>query len=351
MTPPAGSPRQPVPNHVLPATSALPGLPAAIRIHEVGPRDGLQNESAVVPVGVKADFIRRLASAGLSTIEATSFVHPKWVPQLADAAELLATLVEGPSLPPNLDVPVLVPNERGLDRALALGVRHVAVFGSATETFARRNLGRSVAESLDMFTPVVRRATADGLRVRGYVSMCFGDPWEGRVPVPQVVDVVRRLADLGCDEISLGDTIGVATPGQVHELLEGLADAGITAGRLAVHFHDTYGQALTNTLAALQGGITVVDASAGGLGGCPYAKSATGNLATEDLVWMLNGLGIHTGVDLASLVDTSVWMARQLGRPSASRTVRALAEQCTDPHGLDTRPAAVSGRTALEGTH
>ncbi|MFD5264823.1 hydroxymethylglutaryl-CoA lyase [Streptomyces sp. NPDC058335] len=342
LTRPAGPSRPSVPDHLLPATSTLSGLPDAVRIHEVGPRDGLQNESAVVPTDVKAAFIRRLAAAGLTTIEATSFVHPTWVPQLADAADVLTALADEPGLPHSTDLPVLVPNERGLDRALALGVQHIAVFGSATETFARQNLGRTVDESLEMFAPVVRRATESGLRVRGYVSMCFGDPWEGRVPVPQVVDVVRRLADLGCDEISLGDTIGVATPGLVHELLEALADAGITTDRLAAHFHDTYGQALSNTLAALQAGITVVDSSAGGLGGCPYAKSATGNLATEDLVWMLGGLGIHTGVDLASLVDTSVWMAGQLGRPSASRTVRALAGQPTDPHGLDTRSGADS---------
>jgi hydroxymethylglutaryl-CoA lyase len=311
-----------------------------VRIHEVGPRDGLQNESAIVPVAVKAEFIRRLAEAGLTTIEATSFVHPKWVPQLADAAELLSMLAADPAVPPSIDLPVLVPNERGLDRALELGARYVAVFGSATETFAHRNLNRTIAESLEMFAPVVRRATDSGVRVRGYLSMCFGDPWEGQVPVRDVLDVALRMIDMGCAELSLGDTIGVATPGQVHQLLAAFADAGIHTDTLAVHFHDTYGQALANTLAALQAGITVVDASAGGLGGCPYAKSATGNLATEDLVWMLNGLGIHTGVDLAALVTTSVWMARQLGRPSASRTVCALEGQRSDPHGLDARPTA-----------
>ncbi|MGW5635776.1 hydroxymethylglutaryl-CoA lyase [Streptomyces sp. NPDC003832] len=330
--------KQSVPSHLLPARSAYAGLPEAVRIHEVGPRDGLQNESAIVPTDVKAEFVRRLAASGLTTIEATGFVHPRWVPQLADAADLLTSLADGPGLSHSPDLPVLVPNERGLDRAIERGVRHIAVFGSATESFAHKNLGRTVEESMEMFAPVVKRAANAGLRVRGYVSMCFGDSWEGRVPVPQVVDVVRRLADLGCDELSLGDTIGVATPGLVHELLEALADAGITVDQLAVHFHDTYGQALSNTLAALQAGVTVVDASAGGLGGCPYAKSATGNLATEDLVWMLNGLGIHTGVDLAALVDTSVWMAERLGRPSVSRTVSALAKQRNSPHGLDTRP-------------
>ncbi|MEU7046316.1 hydroxymethylglutaryl-CoA lyase [Streptomyces varsoviensis] len=323
----------------LPMTVPADGLPARVRIHEVGPRDGLQNERAVVPVEVKADFIRRLAAAGLTTIEATSFVHPKWVPQLADAERLMELLrdpiTEGPGaltnpaapLAPDVRLPVLVPNERGLDRALALGVREVAVFGSATESFAKANLNRTVDESLAMFAPVVAKAKAEGLRVRGYLSMCFGDPWEGPVPVDQVVRVSRALLGLGCDELSLGDTIGVATPGHVTALLTALAGAGVGADRLAVHFHDTYGQALANTYAALRHGIAVVDASAGGLGGCPYAKSATGNLATEDLVWMLHGLGIETGVDLGLLTATSVWMAAHLGRPSPSRTVRALSHK------------------------
>ncbi len=306
----------------LPMVVPDPALPTHVRIHEVGPRDGLQNEKAVVPVEVKAEFIRRLAAAGLSTIEATSFVHPKWVPQLADVEQLMP-LLDGVGA----RLPVLVPNARGLERALALGVREVAVFGSATESFAKANLNRTVAESLEMFAPVVETAREAGLRVRGYLSMCFGDPWEGPVPIEQTVRVSRRLLDLGCDELSLGDTIGVATPGHVAALLAALDEAGVAAGRLAVHFHDTYGQALANTLAALRHGVTTVDASAGGLGGCPYAKSATGNLATEDLVWMLDGLGITTGVDLGLLSATSVWMAGRLGRPSPSRTVRALSHQ------------------------
>ncbi|MFE7950053.1 hydroxymethylglutaryl-CoA lyase [Streptomyces sp. NPDC057426] len=306
----------------LPMHVPAPGLPARVRIHEVGPRDGLQNEKTVVPTATKAEFVRRLAAAGLSTVEATSFVHPRWVPQLADAEELFPLLKDVPAR-----LPVLVPNERGLDRAMALGAREIAVFASATESFAKANLNRTVDEALAMFEPVVTRAIEQGLRIRGYLSMCFGDPWEGAVPVEQVVRVTRALAEMGCDELSLGDTIGVATPGQVTRLLQSLNEAGVPSSRLAVHFHDTYGQALSNTLAALQHGVTTVDASAGGLGGCPYAKSATGNLATEDLVWMLDGLGIETGVDLAALTATSVWMAEQLGRPSPSRTVRALSHK------------------------
>ena len=305
----------------LPMTVARPGLPERVTIYEVGPRDGLQNEQSVVPTEVKSEFIDRLARAGLTWIETTSFVHPRWVPQLADAAEVLASLGESGRTHTR---PVLVPNERGLDRALESGVTSIAVFGSATETFAQRNLGRSVEESLEMFAPVVARAKAAGMWVRAYISMCFGDPWEGEVPVGRVVDVSRRLMDLGADALSIGDTIGVGTAGHVAALLEALGEAGVGPEVIGVHFHDTYGQALANTLEALRHGVTVVDASTGGLGGCPYAESATGNLATEDLVWALHGLGIETGVDLDALVATSVWMAERLGRPSPSRVVRAL---------------------------
>ncbi|CAL9314378.1 hydroxymethylglutaryl-CoA lyase [Streptomyces olindensis] len=311
----------------LPMAVPAGDLPTRVRIHEVGARDGLQNEKATVPTEVKAEFIRRLADAGLTTIEATSFVHPKWVPQLADAEQLFPQVADLP-----VALPVLVPNERGLDRALALGASRVAVFASATESFAKANLNRTVDEALAMFEPVVTRAKADDVHVRGYLSMCFGDPWEGPVPIPQVVRVCRALTDMGCDELSLGDTIGVATPGHVVALLAALDEAGIPPSALGVHFHDTYGQALANTLAALQQGVTTVDASAGGLGGCPYAKSATGNLATEDLVWMLRGLGIDTGIDLGRLVATSTWMAARLGRPSPSRTVRALSHEDTEEH-------------------
>jgi len=298
-----------------------PSLPDRVTIYEVGPRDGLQNESAIVPVDVKVAFIEALVEAGLPIVEATSFVHPTWVPQLADAAEVVDRLPVAGRVP----LPVLVPNERGLDRALEAGVRHIAIFASATETFAERNLNSSVESQFAMFEPVVRRALAAGVDVRAYVSMCFGDPWEGAVDPAQVVRVGRRLLDLGASQLSLGDTIGVGTPGHVARLVREFVDAGVPVDRLAMHFHDTYGQALANALAALRCGITTFDASAGGLGGCPYAESATGNLATEDLVWMLDGLGIEHGVDLAALVEASVTMAKALGRESPSAVVRALA--------------------------
>jgi hydroxymethylglutaryl-CoA lyase len=304
----------------LPMTVAAEGLPTRVTIYEVGPRDGLQNESALIPVEVKEELVRRLLAAGLPIVEATSLVHPRWVPQLADAEDLMARLGET-----GRDLPVLVPNERGLDRALELGCRHVAIFGSATETFAQKNLNRSLDEQFAMFEPVVRRARDAGLDVRAYVSMCFGDPWEGPVPIEQVVAVGRRLLDLGASQLSLGDTIGVGTAGHVTALVEAFAAAGTVGDDLALHFHDTYGQALSNVQAGLRAGVTTYDASAGGLGGCPYAKSATGNLATEDLVWFLTGLGIEHGVDLDALVATSTWLAGHLGRPSPSAVVRALS--------------------------
>jgi hydroxymethylglutaryl-CoA lyase len=305
---------------VLPMTLPGEGLPAHVTIYEVGARDGLQNEKAVVPVEVKAEFLNRLADAGLTTLEATSFVHPKWVPQLADAADLLAMLDRRPGV----DYPVLVPNERGLDRAIEAGVDHVAVFASATETFASKNLNRTLDSQFAMFEPTVKRALAEGMVVRAYVSMAFGDPWEGAVEPAQVAAVGRRLVEMGCRQLSLGDTIGTGTPGHAEAVIDACVAGGVPIDQIAVHFHDTYGQALSNTLAALRRGVTTVDASTGGLGGCPYAKSATGNLATEDLVWMLDGLGITHGARLPSLVETSLWMAEQLGRPSPSRVVKAL---------------------------
>jgi hydroxymethylglutaryl-CoA lyase len=296
-------------------------LPARVRICEVGPRDGLQHEAVVLPVAIKTEFIDRLVDAGHRVIEATSFVRPGLVPQLADADELFRRAAPRPGV----RFPVLVPNLRGLERAMDCGVTDIAIFASVTESFSRRNLNRTVDEAIRMFEPVVARARQAGLQVRGYLSMCFGDPWEGRVPVDRVVDVATRLSEIGCTEISLGDTIGVATPGRVVAVLDALTASGIDIDTVAVHFHDTYGQALANALTAMRRGVTTLDASAGGLGGCPFAGSATGNLATEDLLWQLDGLGIETGVDLQKMVDTSRWLAAQLGRPSPSRTVTALA--------------------------
>jgi hydroxymethylglutaryl-CoA lyase len=298
-----------------------PGLPEAVRVYEVGPRDGLQAEPASVPAAVKLELIDRLGEAGLTAIEATSFVSPRWVPQLADAEEVLARLHRRPGV----RYPVLTPNRRGFDRAVAAGADEVAVFVSATETFAARNLNSTVDGALAMAAPVIENARARGMAVRGYVSMVFGDPWEGRVEIEQASSVCARLLTLGCTTISLGDTIGVATAGQVQAVLEAVTAAGVPLGQIALHLHDTYGQALANVLAGLESGVTEFDASAGGLGGCPYAKSATGNLATEDLVWMLDGLGITCGVDLDAVVRTSRWLADQLGRPSPSRVVAALS--------------------------
>lgn len=305
-----------------PTPVAVEGLPHRVTVYEVGPRDGLQNEQAMVPLDVKAEFVVRLLAAGLPLVEATSFVRPSWVPQLADAEELMEVLGAA-----GRRCPVLVPNERGLDRALALGLEHVAVFASATETFAQKNLNRSYDEQFAMFEPTVRRARDAGADVRAYLSMCFGDPWEGAVPIEAVVAAGQRLLDMGANQLSLGDTIGVATPGHVTAVVAAFAEAGVGAHRLALHFHDTYGQALANVYAGLQSGVSTFDASAGGLGGCPYAQSATGNLATEDLVWMLEGLGIDHGVDLDAVIETSLWMAGHVGHPSPSAVVRARAAQ------------------------
>jgi hydroxymethylglutaryl-CoA lyase len=307
-------------------------LPDRVTIVEVGPRDGLQNEPGVVPTDVKIEFIDRLAATGLPVVEATSFVHPRWVPQLADAAEVLAgiTPVDG------VRYPVLVPNETGLDRAMASGAREVAVFAAASEAFSARNLNRTIDESLAMFAPVITRSKAAGLRVRGYVSTILGCPFQGDVPIEDVARLTVELLEQGCDEISLGDTIGVGTAGQVHDLLEALIHhTGVE--RLAVHMHDTYGQGLANTLAAFEAGVTIADASAGGLGGCPYAPGAKGNLATEDLVWALHRSGVDTGVDLKALVDTTAWMAGHLGRPPVSRAAQAILSkrdgEVDDPFG------------------
>ncbi len=292
-----------------------------VTVYEVGPRDGLQNEAATVPAEVKVELIERLVAAGLPAVETTSFVSPKWVPQLADAAEVMAAVARRPGV----RYPVLVPNPAGLERALAAGAHEVAIFGSATETFARRNLNRSVEESYAMFAPVVEAARNAGLRVRGYLSMVLGDPWEGEVAPRQVAGAARRMFELGVDELSLGDTIGVGTPAHVRRLLEAVG-AELPLDALAVHFHDTYGQALANVLASLELGVRTVDASVAGLGGCPFARSATGNLATEDLVYMLNGLGVETGVDLEAVVASAWWISARLGREPVGRVARALGD-------------------------
>lgn len=307
------------------------GLPKAVTVYEVGPRDGLQNEITILSAHVKAQLIQRLLKAGLPAVEIASFVRPDLVPAMADAEEILAEMA--PFLGAHRMV-ALVPNQRGLDRAISAGVREIAVFASATESFAQANLNNSVAGSLALFGPVIRQARDAGLRVRGYVSMCFGDPWEGKVAAEQVVHVAERLFEDGIDELSLGDTIGVATPGDVIDLLSACDVRGISRSRLAVHFHDTYGQGLSNALTALQEGITTIDSSIAGLGGCPFAKSATGNLATEDLVWQLHGLGISTGVNFAELLETSHWLSETTGLKNRSKVSIALSRNMHDETGM-----------------
>lgn len=292
-------------------------LPAAVRVVEVGPRDGLQNEPRAVPAAVKLELIGRLADAGLPAVEATSFVSPRWIPQLADAEEVMAGLPRRPGT----SYPVLVPNEKGLARALAAGAEEIAVFSAASETFNRRNINASIDESLERLAPVARAATAAGLRVRGYVSCVLGCPYEGEIPLETVVRVSRSLLELGCYEVSLGDTIGVGTPAKARAMLGAVA-AACGMERLAVHFHDTRGQALANVFACLEAGVATVDASVAGLGGCPYAKGAAGNVATEDLVYMLHGLDIETGVDLSALVRAGHYICGHLGREPNSRLGR-----------------------------
>ena len=292
----------------------------AVRIVEVGPRDGLQNEKTIIATADKVELIDRLSRTGLRTIEATSFVSPKWLPQLADAAEVFSAIVRKPGIA----YPVLVPNEQGYDRARAAGAREVAVFTAASEAFNRKNINAGIDESIERFRPVLERARVDGIQVRGYVSTVLGCPYQGEVPVADVVRVARRLHDLGCYEISLGDTIGVGTPRKARAMLKAVASE-VPMPALAVHFHDTYGQALANLLACLEEGVAVVDAAVSGTGGCPYAKGASGNVASEDVVYMLQGLGIETGIDLAALSDTGRWLAALLGRETSSKVTRALS--------------------------
>ncbi|MBT2746490.1 MULTISPECIES: hydroxymethylglutaryl-CoA lyase [unclassified Lysobacter] len=294
--------------------------PVSVRIVEVGPRDGLQNEKSQIATADKIALIDRLSATGLRSIEATSFVSPKWVPQLADAAEVFT----GIHRRAGVHYPVLVPNEQGYERARAVGVEEIAVFTAASEAFNLKNINASIDESLQRFAPVMARAKADGVAVRGYVSTVLGCPYQGEVPVSDVVRVAKALHAMGCYEISLGDTIGVGTPGKARAMFKAVA-AEVPLQALAVHFHDTYGQALSNILACLEEGVAVVDSAVSGTGGCPYAKGASGNVASEDVVYMLHGLGIETGVNLDALADTGRWLAGLLGRETGSKVGKALA--------------------------
>jgi hydroxymethylglutaryl-CoA lyase len=289
-----------------------------VRIVEVGARDGLQNEKTILPAEVKIALIDRLSSTGLRTIEATSFVSPKWVPQLADAADVF----RGIRKVPGVSYPVLVPNEQGYARAREVGATEIAVFTAASEAFNRKNINASIDESIERFAPVMERARADGVKVRGYVSTVLGCPYQGEVPLGDVVHVAQRLHQIGCYEISLGDTIGVGTPAKARAMLKAVAQE-VPMNALAVHFHDTYGQALANILACLDEGVRVIDSAVSGTGGCPYAKGATGNVASEDVVYMLHGMGMHTGIDLDMLIATGAWLAGQLHKETASRVTRA----------------------------
>lgn len=312
------------------------GLPAQVKIVEVGPRDGLQNEAAVVPTEVKAEYLRRLAAAGLPEIEATSFVHPRRIPQLADAEQLLADCGLSPARNQSVPNPgnplsavrnprlsALVPNVRGLERALQTGISRIAVFTAASETFTRQNIGMTIAESLAVFREVAEKARAAGLTVRGYVSTCWVCPYEGEVPAEAVRQIAEALLEMGADEVSLGDTVGAAVPTEVAERLAFL-ETSLPQDRLALHFHDTSGTALANVFAALQRGYATFDSSAGGLGGCPYAPGAAGNLATEDLLYMLHRMGIQTGVSLEAVAEASAYLEPHLSHPLPSRQYQRL---------------------------
>jgi hydroxymethylglutaryl-CoA lyase len=296
------------------------GLPRQVKIVDVGPRDGLQNEPRSVPAAVKIELIERLAEAGVPVVEATAFVSPKWVPQMADGAEVM----RGIARKPGVSYPVLVPNMKGFEAAMAAGADEIAVFGAASETFSQKNINCSIAESLERFAPVIEAAKDRNVKVRGYISCVVGCPYEGEVKPKVVAEVARRLFAMGCYEISLGDTIGVGTPGRVRQMLAAVA-RDVPVKRMAVHFHDTYGQALANIYAALEEGVHVVDSSVAGLGGCPYAKGASGNVATEDVIYMLDGLGIETGVDLDQVFETGRFICEELGREAASKVHKALA--------------------------
>ncbi|MGR0187904.1 hydroxymethylglutaryl-CoA lyase [Azospirillum aestuarii] len=293
-------------------------LPRSVRMVEVGPRDGLQNEKQIVPTAVKIGLVDRLTDAGLTAIEAGSFVSPKWVPQMADTPDVFA----GIRRKEGVRYAALTPNAKGLEGALAARADEVAVFAAASESFSRKNINCSIAESLDRFVPVLEQAKARGVPVRGYVSCVLGCPYEGEIAPAAVAEVAGRLLDMGCYEVSLGDTIGTGTPAKAQAMIAAVAER-VPMDRIAVHFHDTYGQALANILAALEMGVAVVDSSVAGLGGCPYAKGASGNVASEDVLYMLNGLGIETGVDLDRLVAAGVYISDAIGRPTASKVARA----------------------------
>lgn len=297
-------------------------VPPEVRIFEVGPRDGLQNEATSLPTETKVALVDKLSNSGLKAIEAASFVSPKWIPQMADGAAVLAAIDRRDGV----RYSALTPNLRGFEDAIAAGADEVAVFAAASETFSHKNINCSIAESLKRFKPVCKAARARGVPVRGYISCVLGCPYEGKIETSAVVDVAARLLDIGCHEISLGDTIGVGTPLDTRRLLERVAEA-VPRDRLAVHFHDTYGQALANILTSLELGIGIVDSSVGGLGGCPYARGATGNVATEDVIYMLDGMGVETGVELREVVRTAHFICRELGREPASRVARALADK------------------------
>lgn len=307
----------------LSATTAEPaaaGPLPRVFLTEVGPRDGLQNEAGIVATATKIELCQRLLAAGVHQLEATSFVSPKWVPQMADAAAVMAAIARRPGI----RISALTPNQKGFAAALAAGVDEVVIFAAASEAFSQRNLNCSIDESLARFEPVAQAARSHGIRLRAAISTAFGCPFQGEVPITSVVALARRLDELGCDEIGIADTIGVATAAQVFGVFDAVLDA-IPADRVSAHFHDTYGQAVTNVHASLQCGIRRFDSSIAGLGGCPYAPGATGNVATEDVVYLLHGLGIETGLDLDALVDAGQWISEQLGRPSASRAGNAIA--------------------------
>ena len=295
-------------------------LPQTVRIVEVGPRDGLQNEKQAVPTKVKLELIERLADAGLPAVEATAFVSPKWVPQMADHTEVL----EGIRRKPGVSYPVLTPNLKGFQAAHAAGATEVAIFGAASEAFSQKNINCSIAQSLERFRPVAEAAKQAGVKVRGYISCVLGCPYEGEVPPHRVAEVAAALHDMGCYEVSLGDTIGVGTPGKTRAMIEAVAQR-VPMAKLAGHYHDTYGQALANIYASLELGVATFDSSVAGLGGCPYAKGASGNVATEDVLYMLHGLGIRTGVDIDKVVDTGQWICAIIGKEPASKAGKALA--------------------------